>query len=104
MGLALITVLLRLVGRASSEAPPDRGDWPWMLLVILSGVVAGTVLLMLGLVSTPSSSAALLLNLEGLATMAIARAGFTENVHRRLLPGALALTRPAAPLSWPCRR
>src|SRR3546814_3298807 len=49
IGLALITVLLRLVGRASSEAPLDRGDWPWMLLVILSGGVAGPVLLMLGL-------------------------------------------------------
>src|SRR3546814_4558119 len=46
IGLALITVLLRLVGRASSEAPLDRGDWPWMLLVILSGGVAGPVLLM----------------------------------------------------------
>src|SRR3546814_8584648 len=100
IGLALITVLLRLVGRASSEAPLDRGDWPWMLLVILSGGVAGTVLLMLGLVSTPASSAALLLNLEGLATMAIAWAVFKENVDRRLLLGALAILAAAALLSW----
>src|SRR3546814_2007879 len=64
-----------------------------MLLVILSGGVAGPVLLMLGLVSTPASSAALLLNLEGLATMAIAWAVFKENVDRRLLLGALAILR-----------
>src|SRR3546814_18858033 len=72
IGLALITVLLRLVGRASSEAPLDRGDWPWMLLVILSGGVAGPVLLLLGLVPTPASSAALLLHLDGPATRATA--------------------------------
>lgn len=100
IGLALITVLRRLVGQASSEAPLDRGDWPWMLLVILSGGVAGPVLLMLGLVSTPASSAALLLNLEGLATMAIAWAVFKENVDRRLLLGALAILAAAALLSW----
>src|SRR3546814_18649289 len=71
-----------------------------MLLVILSGGVAGPVLLMLGLVSTPASSAALLLNLEGLATMAIAWAVFKENVDRRLLLGALAILAAAALLSW----
>src|SRR3546814_12036866 len=65
-----------------------------------SGGVAGPVLLMLGLVSTPASSAALLLNLEGLATMAIAWAVFKENVDRRLLLGALAILAAAALLSW----
>src|SRR3546814_5969965 len=55
---------------------------------------------MLGLVSTPASSAALLLNLEGLATMAIAWAVFKENVDRRLLLGALAILAAAALLSW----
>src|SRR3546814_14638314 len=85
MGLAVITVRLWRVGGWCGEWPLERGDWPWMLLVILSGGVAGPVLLMLGLVSTPASSAALLLNLEGLATMAIAWAVFKENVDRRLM-------------------
>ena len=40
--------------------------------VVLAGGVAGPVLLMIGLTRMPASSAALLLNLEGLATMAIA--------------------------------
>lgn len=100
LGLALITIGRRLAGKASTEASLGRRDWPWMLLVILSGGVAGPVLLMLGLVSTPASSAALLLNLEGLATMAIAWAVFKENVDRRLLAGALAILVGAVLLSW----
>lgn len=100
LGLAIITIGRSLMGKPSTEAPLGRGDWKWMLLVVLSGGVAGPVLLMLGLVSTPASSAALLLNLEGLATMAIAWAVFKENVDRRLLLGALAILAGALVLSW----
>ena len=46
---------------------------------------------MVGLASTSASSASLLLNLEGLATMAIAWIIFQENVDRRLLAGAAAI-------------
>jgi drug/metabolite transporter (DMT)-like permease len=99
-GLAVITVARRLAGKPSREAALGPGDWKWMSLVVLSGGVAGPVLLMLGLVSTPASSAALLLNLEGLATMAIAWAVFKENVDRRLLLGALAILAGALILSW----
>jgi drug/metabolite transporter (DMT)-like permease len=99
-GLAVITVARSLVGKPSKEAALGPGDWKWMSLVVLSGGVAGPVLLMLGLVTTPASSAALLLNLEGLATMAIAWAVFKENVDRRLLLGALAILAGALILSW----
>lgn len=47
-----------------------------MALVVFAGGVTGPLLLMLGLTTTPASSAALLLNLEGLATMGIAWAVF----------------------------
>jgi drug/metabolite transporter (DMT)-like permease len=60
----------------------------------------GPLLLMLGLSHTPASSAALLLNVEGLATMAIAWIVFRENVDRRLLLGALAILAGAVLLSW----
>jgi len=60
----------------------------------------GPVLLMLGLANTPASSASLLLNLEGLATMAIAWIVFRENVDRRLLLGAFAILGGALLLSW----
>ncbi|MEK7415981.1 MAG: DMT family transporter, partial [Planctomycetota bacterium] len=100
IGLALVVVTRRLLGRSSGEAPLGSGDWKWIFLIVLSGGIAGPLLLMLGLVSTPASSAALLLNLEGLATMAIAWAVFRENVDRRLLFGALAILSGALLLSW----
>lgn len=97
LGLALVWTLRR---RASNEAPLARGDWGLMALVVLAGGIAGPLLLMLGLTTTPASSAALLLNLEGLATMGIAWAVFRENVDRRLLLGALAILAGAVLLSW----
>lgn len=55
---------------------------------------------MVGLSATSASSAALLLNVEGLATMGIAWVVFRENVDRRLLAGAAAIVAGAAVLSW----
>ena len=52
------------------------------------------------LARTAASSAALLRNLEGLATTAIAWIVFKENVDRRLLIGALAILAGAVLLSW----
>jgi drug/metabolite transporter (DMT)-like permease len=73
---------------------------PWLALVIASGGILGPLLLMLGLSRTAASGASLLLNLEGLATMAIAWIGFRENVDRRLMVGAFAILAGAIVLSW----
>jgi drug/metabolite transporter (DMT)-like permease len=100
LGLAAWHFVGRLSRRASKEAPLARGDVGWMALVVLSGGVAGPLLLMLGLAQTSAASAALLLNLEGLATMAIAWIAFRENVDRRLLVGAAAILAGAVLLSW----
>lgn len=51
------------------EAPLAGVNWGGMALVVLVGRVADQMLLMLGLTTKPASSAALLLDLEGLATM-----------------------------------
>ena len=61
---------------------------------------------MFGLARTDAASGSLLLNLEGLATMAIAWVVFRENVDRRLLLGAFAILagRGAAVLAGPRRR
>src|SRR6267378_5539623 len=56
---------------------------------------------MSGLTLTPASSGALLLNTEGLATMAIAWLVFRENVDRRVFLGAMAILAGAVLLSWP---
>ena len=92
--------LLRLCRRGGTETPLRRGDLPWLGLVIGFGGVLGPVLLMAGLARTDAASASLLLNLEGLATMAIAWLVFRENVDRRLLLGAFAILAGAALLSW----
>lgn len=100
-GLGLLCLqLVRAISVLQSEAPLRRADIPWLGLVALSGGVAGPVLLMLGLQSTSASSASLLLNLEGLATMVIAWTVFRENVDRRILIGALAILAGAVVLSW----
>ncbi|MEO3472538.1 DMT family transporter [Roseomonas sp. CAU 1739] len=100
IGLAVVYGSRALLHMPAAEAPLRRPDLPWIALVILSGGIAGPVLLMLGLSRTDAAGASLLLNLEGLATMGIAWLAFRENVDRRLLTGALAILVGAALLSW----
>lgn len=100
LGLSLILVARKLLKLTAEEAPLRRGDLPWLAGAVLFGGVVGPVLLMAGLARTSASSAALLLNLEGLATMAMAWVVFRENVDRRLLLGAFAILGGAVLLSW----
>jgi drug/metabolite transporter (DMT)-like permease len=99
-GLAILQLALRAAGRSSGEAPLRRADLPWLALVVLTGGAVGPLLLMFGLQATSASSAALLLNLEGLATMAIAWLVFRENADARILTGAAAILLGAVVLSW----
>jgi drug/metabolite transporter (DMT)-like permease len=100
LGLAAVQVARRTLRRTPAEAPLRRTDLPWLVLVVLIGGAIGPVLLLVGLATTPASTAALLLNLEGLATMAIAWLAFRENVDHRVLIGAFAILAGAAVLSW----
>lgn len=83
-----------------AEAPLRRSDLPWLTAAIVSGGIVGPLLLMFGLKATSAASGALLLNIEGLATMAIAWVVFHENVDRRLLMGAVAILAGAVLLTW----
>jgi drug/metabolite transporter (DMT)-like permease len=85
---------------ASIEAPLRRANIRWLALVILTGGLFAPLLLMFGLSRTGAAATSLLLNLEGLATMAIAWIAFRENVDRRLLLGAFAILAGAVLLSW----
>jgi drug/metabolite transporter (DMT)-like permease len=98
LGLAVARPWLRRADDA--EAPLRRAELPWLAAVILFGGVLGPVLLMLGLSRTSGAAAALLLNLESLATLAIAWLVFRENVDRRIFLGALAILAGALLLSW----
>jgi drug/metabolite transporter (DMT)-like permease len=100
LGLGAFRLAGRLTGAAPAEAPLERRDLPWLALTVASGGVLGPLLLMIGLARTPAASAALLLNVEGLATMAIAWVAFRESVDRRLLIGAAAILAGALVLSW----
>jgi drug/metabolite transporter (DMT)-like permease len=97
IGLWLIR---KLWSSVSQEASLQRTDYPWLAAVVLIGGIAGPLLLMFGLAHTSASQASLLLNLEGLATMALAWLVFKENVDRRLLLGAFAILLGAVVLTW----
>jgi drug/metabolite transporter (DMT)-like permease len=99
VGLAVYH-LLRGESEKASEARLTRADAPWLALAIGMGGILAPVLLMFGLTLTAASSSALLLNLEGLATMAIAWLVYKENVDHRLQFGAFAILAGAVLLSW----
>ena len=104
IGLSL-WIALRPRGAAAALT---RADLPWLAGAVLSGGVAGPVLLMLGLGIVPgaasASTASLLLNLEGAFTALIAWFVFRENFDRRIAlgmalivaAGALASLEPGA--------
>src|SRR2546423_135806 len=69
VGLAAVHGARRVLGIERPEAPLRRADLPRLAAVVLAGGILGPLLLMLGLAVTPASSAALLLNLEGLFTL-----------------------------------
>lgn len=87
LGLALWVALRPNAGAARLAA----ADLPWLAGAVLSGGVAGPVLLMLGLAATPASTASLLLNLEGVFTALIAWFVFRENFDRRIAFGMLLI-------------
>jgi len=92
IGLALWRGLSRGIGRRQArEASIKLADLPWLVGAIVSGGIAGPVLLMLGLRITPASSSALLLNLEGVLTAMLAWFVFKENFDLRIASGMVAI-------------
>jgi drug/metabolite transporter (DMT)-like permease len=77
-----------------------RDEFPWLLSAILAGGVAGPFLLMLGLTSTPATTASLLLNLEGVFTALLAWFAFKEHFDRRLVIGMVLIVVAGVMLSW----
>jgi drug/metabolite transporter (DMT)-like permease len=99
-GLLVFDVARRAAGGGSTETPLRRADLPWLAGLILVGGVVAPILLMMGLMRTPASTASLLLNLEGVFTIAIAWMVFRENVDSRIAIGAVAILLGAGLLSW----
>jgi drug/metabolite transporter (DMT)-like permease len=100
LGLGAWWLLRRRRLAGSGEAPLRRPDLPWLAGAVLTGGIAGPVLLMWGLAATPAATASLLLNLEGVLTAALAWVVFRENVDRRVFLGMVAIVAGGVLLSW----
>jgi drug/metabolite transporter (DMT)-like permease len=107
IGLGITMVVRRLL-RLDAPTPAQeaasftipRAELPWLFGAIAAGGVAGPALLMLGLSSTPAVTSALLLNLEGVFTAAIAWVVFRENVDRQIALGMAVIVAGGVLLSW----
>src|SRR3970040_1688713 len=101
LGLIAVRSLVRVLGSgAGSGAAIRGGGWVSLGLAQLSGGIIGPVLLMVGLAHTAASSAALLLNLEGVLTALLAWFVFRENVDRRIALGMSAIVAGGLVLTW----
>ena len=101
LGLALYSfVRSRRSDVARREAALTRKDAPWLAGAIVAGGVIGPVLLMLGLATTPASSASLLLNLEGVLTALLAWFVFKESFDFRIALGMTLIAAGGISLSW----
>jgi drug/metabolite transporter (DMT)-like permease len=98
IGLALLLLVRRLHG--SRSVALGRSDVPWLAGAVVCGGVLGPVLLMVGLRTTPASTTALLLNLEGVFTALLAWFVFGENLDRRIAVGMAIIVGGGAVLSW----
>nr|WP_198982440.1 DMT family transporter [Herbaspirillum sp. ASV7] len=92
--------IFRRLTRAQAVHLP-RAEAGWFSAAVLAGGVVAPVLLMLGLRAAPASSAALLLNAEGVLTALLAWFAFRENVDRRVALGMAAIVAGAVVLAWP---
>lgn len=101
-GLSLLTLrgLRMSLGRTGGEAPLRRRDLPWLAGAVVTGGIAGPVLLMLGLRTTSGATASLLLAFEGGLTAVVAFVVFREQVDRRVWLALLLMVAASAALAY----
>ena len=98
--LGLFLLFSRLKSDENRETGLKRQDLRWLAGATFFGGVVGPILLLWGLSITPSSSASLLLNLEGVFSALVAWFVFKENFDRRIAIGMAAITVGCVILSW----
>ena len=98
-GLGLGTMVL-LRGRVRMQAFLSQRDIPWLAGAVFLGGIIGPVLLLVGLVRTPASTASLLLNFEAVFTALLAWFVFGENVDKRIAAGYVMILVGGLLLSW----
>jgi len=97
-GAAIALSLTLRWHRSPIEARLRRSDTPMLAAVTLSGGVVAPVLLLIGLERVTGIAGSLLLNLEAVATLALALLVFGEHLDRRAVAGATAIVAAAAVL------
>jgi drug/metabolite transporter (DMT)-like permease len=91
LGLGVLRIVAAAVGMRGVEPRLRGGDWLWLGSAIISGGIVAPVLLMMGLARSAASTAALLLNLEGVFTALLAWFVFRENFDRRIAVGMASI-------------
>lgn len=91
MALYLGAALVGFASRSRREPPVERGHLRRLLAIAIAGAVIAPALLVWGLGRTSGTSGSLMLNLEALFTIALARAFYREHVGERVLVAALLL-------------
>ena len=104
LGLGALLLIRTIAAKATEDEVArvtiPRRDVGWLLGAVVAGGMAGPALLMAGLARTSAASASLLLNIEGVATAAIAWLVFKENTDRRIVLGMAAIVTGGALLAW----
>jgi len=101
LGLLLLQLARHFLRAASRPTNPlGLTGSLWLAAAILSGGVVAPILLMIGLTLTPGSTAALLLNLEGVLTALLAWLAFRETFAPRLALGMASIVCGGVVLSW----
>ena len=96
-GAALITGALRWFARAPGP-PLRRGDLPRVVGVAIAGAAVAPVLLAWGLQRAGATVGSLLLNLEAVFTVLLARAVFREPIGRHIATAVVAMVAGGAVL------
>lgn len=99
LGSGLGLALWRLL-RNADPVHLDNDEIKWLAGAILAGGMIAPVLLMWGLSRTSASSAALLLNAEGVLTALLAWFVFRENFDRRIAIGMTLIIVGTIVLTW----
>jgi drug/metabolite transporter (DMT)-like permease len=88
------------VARRPPRLDAVRSGWKPLAVAVVAGGAIGPVLLVAGLARIDAATASILLNLELVATVALAATLFKEHLGRRVIAGAGLVTIGGAALVW----
>ncbi|HET9623954.1 MAG TPA: DMT family transporter [Kofleriaceae bacterium] len=98
LGASVVAAILFVAGRTTG-APLHRGDLPRLLAIAIAGAAVAPVLLAWGLQHTGATVGSLLLNLEAVFTVGLARVVFGEAIGRRVALAVVAMAAGGAALA-----